>query len=675
MTHMREATMPKKPSAVHKTLTVAGVIALLLAIFLQLAMSVQQESISWDEGDHLFSGYMSWKHADFGLNPEHPPLVKLVAALPLLPMRLLTPELQHRHFKLEAFLDGRDFMSWNYAKGILFRARMAASVFALLLALMIFFAAWDMFGTTAGFIALALFAFDPNFLAHGAFVTTDVGVSCFIFASIYAFYRYVKMPSISRLLVAGLATGLALASKHTGVLVLPMLVVLALCEIMRSKPNNSRPRQALQLAGALAATTLLAVLVLWSFYGFRYRARPAGLDLNPTLDVSLHQISKPMEANVLGTLAYVHALPESYLYGMADIQTVNDSYTAYFFGKIYPHGTWLYFPGVIAIKSTLPFLLLLLLTAALIAMRRFHCWREILFLTIPPAIYLAIAMSSQMNIGVRHILPMYAFLYVLVAGAASILIRRNKRWLYVVFVLLFWQAFSALHVFPTYMAYANELWGGAANTHKYLGDSNVDWGQQLIATRRYLSRHGIKNCWFVYFAEGAVDTSPYHIPCKRLPTTDTLWWLNESLDAPPSIDGPVLISDGDLAGFEFGPSPLNPYEQFKTLKPVAVIQHGIYVFDGHFDIPLAASFSHAQKAQNLLAAKDPEAALSEAQEAIALAPDAVVPNVVLGDVLTELKRGDEAREHYQKALRLAKTVQPEFQSAWVPVLEEKLTMK
>jgi tetratricopeptide (TPR) repeat protein len=360
---------------------------------------------------------------------------------------------------------------------------------------------------------------------------------------------------------------------------------------------------------------------------------------------------------------------------MADIQGVNDSYTAYFFGKIYPHGTWLYFPGVIAIKSTLPFLLLLLLTAALIAMRRFHCWREILFLTIPPAIYLAIAMSSQMNIGVRHILPMYAFLYVLVAGAASIFIGKSKRCLYVIVLLLFWQAFSALHIFPTYMAYANELWGGAANTHKYLGDSNVDWGQQLIATRRYLSRHGIKNCWFIYFPEGAVDTSPYHIPCKRLPTTDTLWWLNESLDAPPSIDGPVLISDGDLAGFEFGPGPLNPYEQFKTLKPVAVIQHGIYVFDGHFDIPLAASFSHAQKAQNLLAAKDPEAALSEAQEAVALAPDAVVPNVVLGDVLTELKRGDEAREHYQKALTLAKTVQPEFQSSWVPALEEKLAMK
>jgi tetratricopeptide (TPR) repeat protein len=196
----------------------------------------------------------------------------------------------------------------------------------------------------------------------------------------------------------------------------------------------------------------------------------------------------------------------------------------------------------------------------------------------------------------------------------------------------------------------------------------------LVATKRYLDEHGIKNCWLVYFPEGAVDTSPYEIPCKRLPTADTLWWLNEPLDTPASVDGPVLISDGDLEGFEFGPAPLNPYEQFKRLKPDAVIQHGIYVFNGHFDIPLAAAFSHAQKAQNFLDAKNVKAALPEAQQAVTLAPEAIVPNVVLGDVLMQLKRPQEAREHYAKALTLAKTIQPDFQDGWVPALKEKLVI-
>jgi hypothetical protein len=82
--------------------------------------------------------------------------------------------------------------------------------------------------------------------------------------------------------------------------------------------------------------------------------------------------------------------------------------------------------------------------------------------------------------------------------------------------------------------------------------------------------------------------------------------------------------------FEFGPEPLNPYEQFKHLKPDVVIQHGGYVFNGHFEIPLAAAFSHAQRAQNLLDAKDLVGALSEAQQSVDLAPGAVVPNAVLG---------------------------------------------
>lgn len=667
-------TNTRKTSARH-TWTICGVACLLLVLFLQLAFSVKQESISWDEGDHLFTGYMMWKHDDFGLNPEHPPLVKLVAALPILHMQLRVPELEHRQFKLEAFLDGRNFTAWNYSKGILFRARMAASVFTLLLALLIFCTAREMFGTAAGFIALTLFVFDPNFLALGALVTTDVGVSCFIFGSVYCFYRYVKAPSLARLLIAGGVTGLAFASKHTGILLLPMLLALVICESLRRDAGGQRTRNIARLTGAFIATILIGFVVLWASYGFRYGARPAGLSLNPPLATYLQQISKPSEAHILGAVAHLHLLPESYLYGMADIQFVDDIYTAYFFGNIYPHGTWLYFPGALLIKSTLPFLILLLATIILIATRRFRYWREILFLTVPPAIYLAVAMSSHMNIGVRHLLPVYAFLYVLAAGAAATLLHTNRRWVYAIVVLLLWQAFEAVHVFPAYMAYANEAWGGPANTHKYLSDSNVDWGQQLIAVRRYLDEHKITKCWFVYFPEGAVDPSPYGIPCSFLPTTDTLWWLNVPLNAPPSIDGTVLISDGDLEGFEFGPAPLNPYEQFKHLKPIAVIQHGVYVYQGHFDIPLAAAFSDDQQAQNLLNAKNPLAALPKAQEAFALAPNAVLTNAVLGDVLTALGHPDEARPHYEKALQMAKTVQPAFQEGWVPAMEAKLAAK
>jgi len=393
--------------------------------------------------------------------------------------------------------------------------------------------------------------------------------------------------------------------------------------------------------------------------------------LNPPLAEFMHNLSRPHEVKLLETVAHWRLLPESYIYGLADVRIMSDFYASYLFGKVHPHGVWFYFPAAFAVKSSLTLLILLLLAAWAIAIRRLQCWREILFLTIPPAFHLAIAMLSGMNIGVRHILPMYVFLAVLIGGTMWKLIEQNRRWAYAVVVLLLFQAVSSTRAFPAYMAYANELWGGPSQTHRYLSDSNVDWGQQLKSVKHYLDQRGVKDCWFIYFAEGVVDYSYYGIPCKPLPTADSLW-VGETANAPPTIDGPVLISAGDLSGFEFGAGALNPYEQFKSLKPTAVIDYGVFVFEGRFEIPLAAAISHAQKARRLLTAGQPDAALAEAQQAVALAPNAVNPNVVLGDILAALQRPQEARQSYVRALTLAQTIEPEFQVGWVEHLQKKV---
>jgi len=646
-------------------------------LWLQLALSVRQNSFTWDEDNHIYAGYMSWKHGDFGLNPEHPPLVKLLAAVPLLNMELKMPALQDRFFKLEAFLGGKDFFFRNDADGMLFRARMAVSLLTLLLAALVFLAAREMFGTGAGFIALSLLAFDPNLLAHGAVVGTDAGLSCFLFAAIYAFYRYVKAPSLVRLLLVGLAVGLALAAKHTAILVFPMLFILALCEVLRcGHPFDgvipeTKGKCALRLAGALVLVGVISLGVLWAFYGFRYEPRANHLAMNPPFSQFVNGLSRPHDVWLLTTVGRFHLLPESYLYGLADVRGMSDFYTSFLFGKIYPRGVWFYFPAAFLIKSSLTFLILFLLAIWAIAARKLFSWHEIRFLAIPAAFYLIIAMAAGMNIGVRHILPIYMFLTVLLAGAASTLIQQNRRWAYVVVALLLFQAVSTTRVFPAYIAYANELWGGPSQTYKYLTDSNVDWAQQLKATKRYLDRRGVQNCWFVYFAEGVVDYSYYGIPCKPLPTSDSLW-TGEPAEAPPAIEGPVLISAGNLSGWEFGPGALNPYEQFKPLRPTAVIDYGVFVFDGHFAIPLAASLGHSQKAGQLLAAKQLSGALAEAQEALALAPDAVKPNALLGDIYAAMNRPQEAREYYKRALHIANTVEPEFQRGWSAGLQRKL---
>src|SRR6476659_286501 len=153
---------------------IVGVCILLIVLGLQLFFSVRRESQTWDEGNHIFAGYRSWTHADFGLNPEHPPLLKLLATVPLLWSQPKSPVLEERFFKEDAFLRGKEFLYENDADKILARTRTAAAILTLLAALVVFFGTREMFGTGAAFIALTLLAFDPNLLAHGALITTDV---------------------------------------------------------------------------------------------------------------------------------------------------------------------------------------------------------------------------------------------------------------------------------------------------------------------------------------------------------------------------------------------------------------------------------------------------------------------------------------------------------------------
>src|SRR3984957_14840119 len=326
---------------------------LIILQIILVAIIVHGESLTFDEGDHIFAGYMMWHSGDSGLNPEHPPLVKLVATLPLLQEQLWVPPLQHRMFKGEAYRDGRDFTERNDGPShhLLFRMRLAAGVFAVGLSVMVFLIGSKLFGQSAGLLALLLVVFEPNVLANSDLVTTDVGVTCFFLATLYFFYRYARRPSAIRLLLAGLAAGLALASKHSGILLAPMLLALTLVEIAYAK-REERKRMATTLFGGFAAIAVLAIAILWAFYGFRYAARPAGLVLNPTLSEYAAPLTG-MNSWVISHFANWRLLPESYLMGLTDIHYGTLRYPIFLLGHDYPHGVWWYFPVALSIKTSL----------------------------------------------------------------------------------------------------------------------------------------------------------------------------------------------------------------------------------------------------------------------------------------------------------------------------------
>jgi 4-amino-4-deoxy-L-arabinose transferase-like glycosyltransferase len=664
----------------------------------ELVFSIRQQSQTLNESVHIFSGNQYWRHRDFGANPEHPPLVKLVAALPLLALDLKESAVVGGQTKYEHYMASIPFLYHNNTDAgvMLFRTRMAASVFTYLLAILVLLCGYEMLGAGPALLGLALLVFEPNLLAHGALVTTDVGEACFLFASVYAFYRYVEKPTVGRLAMCGVAVALALAAKHSGVVVAPILVLLALGEwrrptkargpVKRGQRSEVIARKTFPLAAALLVIFAIGCAGLWACYTFRYAARPEGAALSPPLEEyarALH--GGGFESNVVLALARARALPESYLWGLTDVLVGAEGRVTFLLGKVYTTGQWFYFPLVFLMKATLG--LLLLLAAFPFVARRIAARRELLFLTIPPVVFLGIAMLSGLNLGVRHILPVFPFLILLAAAAAGSLARRSRVAAYVVGALLLAHAASSLHAYPNYLAYSNEVVGGPSKSYRVMSDSNVDWGQGLTQAARYLaehhvsqhdasqhdvlqhdvSQHDVADCWFAYSVP-AVDPGLYRVPCRPLQSGDG---YRLGLLAPPYpavVAGTILIGANEAAGQIWGPGELNPYQPFFERPPDAVIAGSILVFHGSFDISLAAAMNHAGRAWQFLAQKRFDDALGEARTAVELAPHSAEMQVTLCEVLRQMNRAEEGRQACQAALSIARNVYPDYQALRIPAM-------
>ena len=662
------------------------VCGLLVVQALLIVITIHRESLTFDEEDHMYAGYRMWKAGDYGLNPEHPPLVKLLATVPVLGQKLWTPPLMGIFFKLEATMSGAQWLSHNDGQRLIFRMRLATVALALALSLVIFVATRDWFGETAALIALTFVVFEPNLLAHSGLVTTDVGCALFFVAAVYMFYRYVKRPSLARMLVAGVAVGLLLATKHSGILAGPILLLIAAYEVWVA-PKTTRAKLARHLAGACAMIGLVSVMVLWSFYGFRFAARPAGLQMVPTLAQHAAEL-KPLERkNILGT-AHWRLLPESYIYGLVDIRISAKDFNSFILGRLYPHGVLWYFPFVILIKATLALLAAGVLTVYSLLTRKLEVkfrqgsedqlnrGRALSYLGIAGGVYLGIAIQNGLNIGVRHILPVFAVAIVLASVGLASLAVRSRAWAWACIIVLVAHIASAMGAFPNSIAYANEAWGGPRNLHFYLSDSNVDWGQQLIQVKQWEDRHPGEECWFAYFADGVVAPSLYGVRCHVLPNgmveffASKAFWLET---VPPVIHGTVLISASELSGADWSNKELNPYARFQSMKPDEQIDYGILVYRGHISVADASATSAAFRAWSKLDQRQPQEAFALAKEAAQTAPTNLYAQWVLGDAAVAVGRKDEARSAYLNALDASSVMQPEHSAEYAKSIQEALS--
>ena len=645
---------------------VPTVILLFVILALEMFLSARLESQTFDEPAHLYAGYSYWLHRDFGINPEHPPLVKLVAALPLLAEQPPCSSPPKVYFRAASGIGGVVLLSHSDASTLLAHSRAAISVFAFLLGLLIVLASREMFGDWAALFALAIFVFSPIMIANGPLIGTDIGATCFIFATVYTFYRFIKRPSAVRLAVCCVAAGLALAAKHSALVIFLFLFLLSLVEIALYKPQTGKSRlrgcfrYGLRLAGAFAVIALAAGTILWAFYGFRYAARPDNAQIIPPTAAYLQQLNSPVEKAMIEFAEQHHLLPEAYLYGLTDVVILShQGRVMYLFGKVYPRGHWFYFPSAFVIKMTLGFLLLLLLAPFARVIRGSERRREVLFLAVPAVAYAAITMMSKLDIGIRHLMPVMPFLFVLSGAAAVNLASRSRGWAWAVAVLLCLEAGSSLHAFPNYLPYSNEIFGGPSRTYLVLSDSNVGWGGGLKALAAYIHQHHITDCWFAYSA--FPDPKNFGIPCRQLPTFFAMLKdTGQQQAVPAEIQGPIFISSEELAGSFWGSPDMSPFYQFSKMQPAHVIAGEIMEYDGNFDVKRIAAASHFVMSETMLGKDKLNDALTNAQEAVALDPDSIYAQEALADAYAANKQPDSAMQAYQGALQIFHGIDPAF---------------
>ena len=517
----------------------AWLIAILIAL-LHAAMAVtavNTKSPTFDEPQHLTAGYSYWVTSDFRLDPENGNLPTLWAALPLLFDDLKLFPLNDRGWQRAE--EGRTAHQFFYEVGndpdaMLGQARIMMSIFGAALCLLIFRIAREFFGPIGGLIAATITAFDPNFLAHSPLITSDVPATFFFTASLWSCWRlFQKITPRAALIAARSLSGLFL-TKFSGPIVLPVLGAMSLLQIFSRREialDIARFKTALtdkwKKACALAASWLvfgaILFIAIWASCSFRYAAWTDSRASHEGTSWHWNYLleDRGIFENSVSFAREHHLLPEAYLYGVAYVHKHEIDRPAFLDNRWSIVGFRSFFPRAFLYKTPVPFLCLLALALyAAIAGRK--SWRLESFVN-PlfgfALIYGAVAITSQLNIGHRHILPVYPALIV-GCGAVVILLRRNRRFIFAaaIAILLLWQVGESFAIRPNYLAYFNELAGGPIRGYAHLADSSIDWGQDLPALKTWLDDHPKvvdgKPVYLGYF--GTADPRWYEIDAKLL---------------------------------------------------------------------------------------------------------------------------------------------------------------
>ncbi|MCC6905883.1 MAG: glycosyltransferase family 39 protein, partial [Anaerolineae bacterium] len=488
-----------QPTAISRRSPHILILALLLPLFFGLALGASMhKSPTFDEGFYIARGWAALRTGHF-LPLGHPPLTNLLAGTGV----LLEPGLPH-----PAQLDGwtednaervsKDLL-WERGLDtdrIVFLGRMPGLLLAVLFGALLWRWAWELYGPWSAVLAVMLFTFSPNMLAHAGLATTDLGVAAFYVAALYAWVRFLRLRTVSSLIAAGVLLGLAQSAKFSAALLAPTLILMTLWMAWRA--------QGLALRGRNWLARLSQQASRWPagwFWGAVYALLVVGVLGALTIwAINFFTLRPLMPGNYLGELSHFLGLAAG-------------GHRAYLLGMLSERGWWYYHLIALAVKLPESTILLFLLALMLAAGRHMRTreW-EVVF---PGMLYLAASLVISLNVGVRYLLPVILLLSLFIARIASGPPRSGMLRLAVIGILLLVNVAITLRTFPNFISYFNLVSGGSSNGYRILVDSNLDWGQDLPALADYLRETDADTVYLSYF--GQAEPAYYGIDYIPLP--------------------------------------------------------------------------------------------------------------------------------------------------------------
>lgn len=563
-----EVSHPAHSVSVRKRRSWMAVAALLLALIAvaRIVSTYHVFSQSTDEPDHVGPG-MEWlQYGTYTFEPLHPPLARVAVSLGpyLAGLRIK----DHRNLWTEANelfqLNGRYLHNLALARsGIL--------PFFLLAVWVVWSWARTRYGEASALIAVFLFTTTPIILGHAGMATTDMPeVATFVLA-VLACVKFLETPTFALAAVVGATGALAVIAKFSGVVFLIASYVFLLLSrwlLSSRKKQEPNPTRRLRWAAMIMVAAAAGFLVIWAGYRFSLSAATTPAE-RPHYTIDQMIGTKGALHDAAYKIAELPFIPApAFFQGLAKVRYKNfTGHRSYLLGEVRQTGWWYFFPVAVAVKSTIPFLILAFLGAYYLCR---SAWVKRDWILAAPIVIsvavLLVCMRSHINIGVRHILPIYPLLAI-AGGVATWRLWNNKNYKYVVrlFVatLLVWQLVASVRTHPDYLAYFNEF--AAAHPEKVLIDSDLDWGQDLLRLSTALHDRHIDRVSIAYAGSKNLDLNNFGLPEFHVlpPHQPATGWIAISF---------LCLKVGELG------EPIDSYSWLKRYKPVARIGHSMLLY-------------------------------------------------------------------------------------------------